>query len=151
MYRWFTDRAIEAAVKSGRLGGAEGFEGEKPLAEMRLHEAEDRAAMEKRTGKDLSYEFSMPFPGRRQLPDVTTFVTQMCTSFDPNGVNIPFRKVGRSDPGAPAQAAWIPEELRALVQEFEVDTGALFDQLVGSPAMAAALQLTAAGSNGHGE
>jgi hypothetical protein len=91
--RWFTDRAIEAAVKAGRLGGAEGFDGKKPLGEMRLHEAEDRKAMEDRTDKDLSYEFSMPFPGRRQLPDVQAFVVGMCEAMDPNGVNIPFRKL----------------------------------------------------------
>lgn len=93
MYRWFTDRAIEAAVKAGLLGGADGFDGAKPLAEMRLHEAEDRAAMEKRTGLDLSYEFSMPFPGRRQLSDVTTSVQVVCQSMDPNGVNIALRRL----------------------------------------------------------
>jgi hypothetical protein len=92
MYRWFTDRAIEAAVHAGLLGGSTAL-GSKPLAEMRLHEAEDRAEMEARTNKDLSYEFSMPFPGRRQMTDVTTFVTQLSTSMDPNGVNVPLRRM----------------------------------------------------------
>lgn len=92
MFRWATDRAIEAAVKVGRLGGAEGFPESKPLSEMHLHEAEDRAEMERRTDKDLTYEFTMPFPGRRQLPDVQAYVVGMCEAFDPNGVNIPFRK-----------------------------------------------------------
>jgi len=89
---WFTDRAIEAAVKAGRLGGLDGHPGEAPIGEMRLHEAEDRMAMEKRTGLDLGYEFVMPFPGRRQLPEVAALVTGLGTSFDPNGVNIPFRR-----------------------------------------------------------
>lgn len=93
IYRWFTDRAIEAAVQSGLLGGAQGYADQAPLGEMRLHEAEDRAEMEDRTGRDLSYKFSMPYPGRRQLADVTTFVQLMCAAMDPNGVNIPLRRI----------------------------------------------------------
>jgi hypothetical protein len=89
---WFTDRAIEAAVKAGRLGGLDNAPGEAPIGEMRLHEAEDRAAMEKRTGLDLSYEFVMPFPGRRQLPEVAALVQGLAASMDPNGVNIPLRR-----------------------------------------------------------
>ncbi|MGH2897723.1 MAG: hypothetical protein ACRDMZ_03550, partial [Solirubrobacteraceae bacterium] len=92
LLRWFTDRAIEAAVKAGRLGGLDGFPEDGPVSEMRLHEAEDRAAMEKRTGRDLAYEFVMPFPGRRQLPEVIAFVQQLAQSMDPNGVNIPLRR-----------------------------------------------------------
>lgn len=92
LLRWFTDRAIEAAVKEGILGGADGFEG-KPLGEMRLQEAEDRAAMESRTGKDLSYELTMPFPGRRQLTDVAQVVTELASSYDPLGMNVPLRKL----------------------------------------------------------
>lgn len=93
LYRWFTDRAIEAAVQAGQLGGAEGYPNQTPLGEMRLQEADNRAEMEKRTGKDLGYKFSMPFPGRRQLPDVTTFVQLIAQSMDPNGVNIPLRRI----------------------------------------------------------
>lgn len=92
-YRWFTDRAIEAAVRAGLLGGGEGFPDSTPLAELHLEEAEDRGEMEKRTGKDLSYEFSMPFPGRRQLADVTTMVQVVSQSQDPNGVNVPLRRI----------------------------------------------------------
>jgi len=92
LYRWFTDRSIEAAVKEGLLGGADGFDG-KPLGEMRLHESEDRAAMEKRTDKDLSYEFTMPFPGRRQLTDVASVVTEIASAYDPLGMNVPLRKL----------------------------------------------------------
>lgn len=92
MLRWFTDRAIEAAVKEGLLGGLDGFDGA-PLGEMYLSEAQDRAAMEARTDKDLSYEFTMPFPGRRQLTDVATVVTEIAASYDPQGMNIPLRKL----------------------------------------------------------
>jgi hypothetical protein len=92
LVRWFTDRAIEAAVKAGRLGGLDRFPEDGPVSEMRLHEAEGRAAMEKRTGKDLSYEFVMPFPGRRQLPEVQAFVQALGQSMDPNGVNVPLRR-----------------------------------------------------------
>lgn len=92
MFRWFTDRAIEAAVKAGRLGGLDSEPGAQPLGEMRLHEAEDRQAMEKRIGVDLSYELVMPFPGRRQLPEVSTFVQTLAQSNDPNGVNIALRR-----------------------------------------------------------
>jgi hypothetical protein len=92
LLRWFTDRAIEAAVKAGVLGGADGFDG-RPLGEMRLQEAEDRAAMEDRTGKDLSYELTMPFPGRRQLTDVASVVTEIASSYDPQGMNVPLRKL----------------------------------------------------------
>lgn len=92
MYRWFTDRAIEAAVKAGRLGGLDGFPEGKPIEELRLHEAEDRAAMETRTKTDLSYEFTMPFPGRRQLTDVVTAITEVASSNDPLGLNVPLRR-----------------------------------------------------------
>jgi hypothetical protein len=93
LYRWFTDRAIEEAVKAGQLGGGQSLDGDKPLSEMRLQEAEDRAAMEKRTDKDLSYEFSMPFPGRRMLADVVSVVQVTSQTQDPNGVNIPLRRI----------------------------------------------------------
>jgi hypothetical protein len=91
LYRWFTDRAIEAAVKEGLLGGVDGFAG-KPLAEMRLQEAGDREAMSERTGVDLTYEFTMPFPGRRQLTDVSAVVSETLQSNDPLGLNIPLRR-----------------------------------------------------------
>lgn len=114
-YRWFTDRAIEAAVKAGRLGGMDGFPEEGPISEMRLHEAEDRAAMERRTERDLSYEFVMPFPGRRQLPDVATFVQTMAQGMDPNGVNIPLRRAllrfGMEQTGMPDVARLVEEAI----------------------------------------
>jgi hypothetical protein len=85
LLRWFTDRAIEAAVKSG---------------------------------KELSYEFVMPFPGRRQLTDVVTAVQTIGTSMDVNGVNVPLRRhllrfffeqIGIDDVGA-AVAECLPEK-----------------------------------------
>lgn len=93
-YRWFTDRAIEAAVKAGLLGDKlpDDESATTPLASLRLHEAEDISAMEARTGRDLSYEFTMPFPGRRQLPDVGTFLQTVCTTMDPNGVSKALRR-----------------------------------------------------------
>lgn len=92
LFRWFTDRAIEAAVKAGRLGGLDGFPESGPMSEMRLHEADERAEMQRRTGVDLSYEFVMPFPGRRQLAEVESFISTICSSMDPNGVNIAMRR-----------------------------------------------------------
>jgi len=64
----------------------------KPLSELRLSEAEDRAEAERRTGKELGYTLSMPYPGRRNLPDVTNTVTAMITAFDPMGVNLEMRR-----------------------------------------------------------
>jgi len=92
IFRWFTDRAIEAALKAGRFGGLDRFPEDGPIGEMRLHEAEDRRAMSRRVQKDLSYEFVMPFPGRRQLPDVVNFVGTLADSFDPNGVSVALRR-----------------------------------------------------------
>lgn len=79
--KWFTDRAIEAAVHAGLLGGVAASADEmaewdgRKLTELRLVEdSADKAEMEKRTKVDLSYSFSMPYPGRRNLPDVTASV-----------------------------------------------------------------------------
>ena len=83
LYRWFCDRCLEEAVRSGRLGGAtEAEPGAKPLAELRLSEAEDKREAEDRTGMDLSYGFQMPYPGRRNLPDVMQAVTGTIQTFD---------------------------------------------------------------------
>jgi hypothetical protein len=81
LYRWFLDRVIEEALNSGRLGGTTA-EGSKPLSELRLSEAEDKQEAEERTGKDLSYSFQMPYPGRRNLPDVMAAVTGTIQTFD---------------------------------------------------------------------
>lgn len=75
-FKWFIDRAIEAAVHAGELGGVmlpPDFQSNGvKLTELRLMEdGAGKAEIEKRTGVDLSYSFSMPYPGRRNLPDVT--------------------------------------------------------------------------------
>lgn len=93
IYRWFTDRVIEAAVHAGQLGGmvaeSETFDN-RPLHELRIRE--DRAEMEARTGKDLSYSFQMPYPGRRNLPDVMSAVSGMLITLDPMGRNMALRE-----------------------------------------------------------
>lgn len=91
---WFTDRVIEAAVQAGQLGGmmteADAVY-EKPLNECRI--GEDTEQLEERTGKDLSYSFQMPYPGRRNLPDVTTMVTAVAMAYDPMGQNVELRRL----------------------------------------------------------
>jgi hypothetical protein len=62
----------------------------KPLHELRLRE--DQMEVEKRTGIDLSYTFEMPYPGRRNLPDVLAAVNTVALSYDPMGQNIPLRR-----------------------------------------------------------
>jgi hypothetical protein len=92
LYRYFTDRSIEAAVRAGQLGGMIGVEkGDgRSLQDLRL--PEDRVEMEKRLGLDLSYSFEMPYPGRRNLPDVVNAVTAIATGFDPMGVDRALRR-----------------------------------------------------------
>jgi hypothetical protein len=71
IYRWFTDRAIEAAVRDGELGGlTDRGDHAKALTELCISEEEDKAEMERRTKSKLDYKFEMPYPGRRNLPDV---------------------------------------------------------------------------------
>ena len=86
--RFYTNRSIQAAVRAGHLGGiiSESEEDDgRPLNEL-VYE-EDREEMEKRTGKDLSYSFSMPYPGRRNLPDVINTVATAVEAYDPEGRN----------------------------------------------------------------
>lgn len=94
LYRWFIDRAIESAVRAGQLGGmvaeARTPTDARGLNELRL--PEDRAEMERRTGIDLKYSFEMPYPGRRNLPDVTSSITTVAAAFDPQGLNLSLRR-----------------------------------------------------------
>lgn len=86
--RFYINRSIEAAVHAGHLGGVISESGEddgRPLQEL-VYE-EDREEMEKRTGKDLTYSFSMPYPGRRNLPDVINTVATAVETYDPEGRN----------------------------------------------------------------
>lgn len=88
MYKWYINRSIEAAVHSGQLGGviSESTDSDgRPLTAL-VYE-EDREEMEKRTGKDLSYSFQMPYPGRRNLPDVINVATAAVEAYDPEGKN----------------------------------------------------------------
>ena len=83
LFRWWCDKVLEAAVRAGRLGGSTETENAtKPLAELRVDEPSDKAEAEDRTGMDLSYSFQMPYPGRRNLPDVMQTVTQTVATFD---------------------------------------------------------------------
>jgi hypothetical protein len=97
---------IQEAVRAGRLGGfggaltvTEATEAgipfslaSKPLDKLRLCESADRKEMERRTGLDLGYTLTLPFPGRRNLPDVVSLVGTVVTVFDPSGVNVPLRR-----------------------------------------------------------
>lgn len=101
-FRWFVDLVIQEAARAGRLGGdgalSENEDGvEFPLAgrklsELHVQESTEKAELERRTGKDLSYTFEMPYPGRRNLPDVVTMVQTIAAGFDPNGINVPLRR-----------------------------------------------------------
>ena len=91
LFRWFCDRVLEEAVRSGRLGGATA-DGEKPLSELRLSEARDKEKAEEMTGRDLTYAFAMPYPGRRNLPDVMAAVTAGVQTFDAGLQNQVFLK-----------------------------------------------------------
>jgi hypothetical protein len=94
IFRWFTDRVIESAVQAGQLGGllaeSETFD-TRPLRELNLQE--DKEELEARTGKDLSYSFQMPYPGRRNLPDVTAAVASTLITLDPTGQNWALREL----------------------------------------------------------
>lgn len=118
LYRWFIDRAIESAVRAGQLGGmvaeARTPTDTRGLNELRL--PEDREEMEKRTGIDLAYSFEMPYPGRRNLPDVTSSVVSLIAAVDPLGVNVPLRRkaldfYARHGLQVDDPAAWVDEVL----------------------------------------
>lgn len=106
MLDWFTSLVIQEAVRAGRLGGygntlseqdadAHGVPSHvarKPLSELCLRETADKAEMERRTGLDLGYVLSLPYPGRRNLPDVVSMATGVAAAYDPQGVNVPLRR-----------------------------------------------------------
>jgi hypothetical protein len=93
LYCWFTDRVVEAAVHAGLLGGMISEEETlDPRSLGELHIREDREEMEQRTGRDLSYTFQMPYPGRRNLPDVTSAVSAVLVTLDPAGRNWALRE-----------------------------------------------------------
>lgn len=88
IFRWYVNRSIESAVRAGQLGGviSESDEADGRSLQELVYE-EDREEMEKRTGKDLSYSFQMPYPGRRNLPDVINVATAAVEAFDAEGKN----------------------------------------------------------------
>lgn len=106
----FVDAVIEEAFRAGRLR-ADGDDDPLEEAEARdrrrrrwrgdgrrrkalhLAEALDREEAERRTGRDLSYRLSLPYPGRRNLPDVTSAVTSMLTTLDPGGENVELQRM----------------------------------------------------------
>lgn len=92
LYRWFVEMAIETAVKGGRLGEPKLVESDYHREWKDLRLAEDKAEMEKRTKIDLGFEFQMPYPGRRNLPDIVSTITQIAQAFDPNGENNHLRR-----------------------------------------------------------
>ena len=78
MIRWAVDYAIECAIEHGVLGQfVRDTDTGDPRALKELHLSEDREELEARVGKDLSYSFEMPYPGRRNLPDVMGAVGQL--------------------------------------------------------------------------
>lgn len=92
LLRWFTAIAIQEAVQAGVLGGRKTEEGQRELRELRLMEETDRAEAERRTGADLSYSMSLPFPGRKNLPEVVQVFTQAMTVIPGAAGNEPLAK-----------------------------------------------------------
>ena len=112
VFRWFNDRVIERAVETGRISNAltpdefqeavaertaaslleshpEGIDGLADDERKALVEAhEDKARDEVDTQRDLSYEFKMPHPLKRLMPELISTVTNIAKTFDPNGTNI---------------------------------------------------------------
>lgn len=94
MLRAYLDVSIEEAVRSGKLGGnvkADNDNGP-ALSELCLCEAADFATAQARTKRDLTYSFEMPYPGRRNLPDVATAFTTLM-EIAPEGENDPLTRL----------------------------------------------------------
>lgn len=91
---WFTDLVIQTALRAGRLGGEATVPdaNAKALNELHVSEADEKQQAEDRTGLKLGYKFSMPYPGRRNLPDVSATFTTAIAAIDPAGQNVPFRR-----------------------------------------------------------
>lgn len=94
LLRAFSDVVIEEAVRSGRLGGnvKDDDDSGPALNELCLCEAADMAVAQKRTGLDLTYSFEMPYPGRRNLPDVQAAFTSLL-EIAPEGENDPLTRL----------------------------------------------------------
>ncbi|HEX7088752.1 MAG TPA: hypothetical protein VF192_01380 [Longimicrobiales bacterium] len=102
MIRWALDYGLSVAARAGRLGGRTAPLPEetddptpamsKTLTELWVMESSDLEELERRTGVDFHYTLEMPYPGRRNLPDVQNLVTSFASAFDPDGFNVPFRR-----------------------------------------------------------
>jgi hypothetical protein len=110
VFRWFLDRVIEEAVDSGRISktkardeensddqslgavddtGSFGPPAMAPEPTEDLQQSyEDQGDDEEEIERDLSYEFSMPNPLKRQMTDLATVINGAAQTFDPNGTNI---------------------------------------------------------------
>jgi hypothetical protein len=147
VFSWFVDIVLETAIRAGRLNDAvdrakkdaedqdpedwdqdgdgvpDREQDNRPLTELRLREADDRKELEARTGKLFDYTISMPYPGRRNLPDVVTTVTTVKQAFDPESKNVPLmrgmllflaKEMNLDDPVA-AVDEWMPEEAGDMI------------------------------------
>lgn len=95
LLRWFTDLVIQEAVRAGRLGGTASKDAQSAtaLTELSIFEADQKLDMEARTQEAMDYKLSMPYPGRRNLPEVAAVVTQAFTSVPQAGKSETFIKV----------------------------------------------------------
>lgn len=114
VFRWFIDRVIEEAVATGRISSKLTSQeraktnaaaatqlapsgaappprtpasGQTPAPTGGLMEYSGESRDEESTERDLSYEFSMPQPLRRALPDLINSIATTAQAFDPNGTN----------------------------------------------------------------
>lgn len=90
LLRWFTDLAIQEAVRSGELGAGLTDEEDSAaftLSEFEICESDQVMEAEKRLKMDLSYSFEMPYPGRRNLGEVVSAFTSVLTQLSPIGEN----------------------------------------------------------------
>lgn len=66
---------------------APGGDGAAPL-QLRAAGYQDAHDDEELLERDLSYDFSMPSPLRRQMPELVSAVTSLATTFDPDNTNV---------------------------------------------------------------
>jgi len=96
LFRAFFDRVIERAVDTGMLDRVDSeLKLKEPTTatggDATVTEAAD-AGDEAATGRDLSYEFSMPSPMRRMMTDLVTSIGNVARTFDPNNTNMELSK-----------------------------------------------------------
>lgn len=86
VFRALADRAIEVAVKTGRLDKSpdSAFLSDDTLAEAHPTQVADEDASE----RDLTYEFGLPSPLKRMLAEFINALSNMVKTLDPNGTNV---------------------------------------------------------------